>query len=388
MQKLTVYFKNEIYLRKLLRNKFRIDILRYIFFLFFFLNIIESKAQSDVNIGLQVYQGAILPHSNTISHLITDKPKGFLLTIDNTKPTDAKWQKEYNYPDVGISLHSQFNQNKELGDLYGLYAHYNFYFFQRYLQLRIAQGFSYATNTYDKETNARNVAYGSKVMPSTYFMLGFDKKNLIDRFGINAGVMLVHHSNGSLKAPNISTNTLSFNLGVNYSFDSDHFNFLKSTSNTSYPNSNQWKFNGVFRTGINETYIVGMGQKMFYHLSAFAEKPLNEVGGVQVGTELFLSNSLKELIPFLAVSFPEKNIEKDAEWKRLGLFVGYEWYLNSVSLEAQFGYYLIDEYKEDGSLYQRLGMRYYLNDNIFTTMSLKTHMAKAEAFEIGVGYKL
>ncbi|MEG1022726.1 MAG: acyloxyacyl hydrolase, partial [Myroides sp.] len=108
----------------------------------------------------------------------------------------------------------------------------------------------------------------------------------------------------------------------------------------------------------------------------------------QVGAEVFLSNSLKELIPFLATSFPEEGMDKNTDWKRVGVFVGYEWYLNKLTAEGNIGYYVHDEYKKNGSLYQRLGLRYYVTPNVFGVMSLKTHFAKAEAFEVGVGYKL
>ncbi len=34
----------------------------------------------------------------------------------------------YNYPDYGLSFQYQDNKNPELGNLYGLYGHFNFYF--------------------------------------------------------------------------------------------------------------------------------------------------------------------------------------------------------------------------------------------------------------------
>lgn len=345
----------------------------------------SAISQENWSASLHYHQGAIVPHSKNISHLITTKPTGFLFSINHRTTGNKSWQHEYRFPDVGFSFHTQFNHNKTLGDLYGAYGHYNFYFLNRKLQLRVAQGVAYATNPYNKETNFRNVAYGSKWMPSTYFMLSYDQPRIWHNIGLNAGISFMHHSNATIKSPNTSTNTLSLNLGLLYHF-SDEDLVTKSSSYTDYPQ--KMRYNLLFRTGVNESHIIGMGQKPFYHIAAIAEKPLSNYGAVQLGTEFFLSNSLKELIPFLATSFPEEEMNKDTDWKRIGLFVGYEWYLNKLTAEGNIGYYIHDEYKKNGSLYQRLGLRYYVTSNVFGIMSLKTHFAKAEAFEVGVGYKL
>lgn len=355
-------------------------------YLLLFLFVCSSAiSQENWSASLHYHQGAIVPHSKNISHLITTKPTGFLFSINHRTTGNKSWQHEYRFPDVGFSFHTQFNHNETLGDLYGAYGHYNFYFLNRKLQLRVAQGVAYATNPYNKETNFRNVAYGSKWMPSTYFMLSYDQPRIWHNIGLNAGISFMHHSNATIKSPNTSTNTLSLNLGLLYHF-SDEDLVTKSSSYTDYPQ--KMRYNLLFRTGVNESHIIGVGQKPFYHIAAIAEKPLNNYGAVQLGTEVFLSNSLKELIPFLATSFPEEEMNKDTDWKRIGLFVGYEWYLNKLTAEGNIGYYIHDEYKKNGSLYQRLGLRYYVTPNVFGIMSLKTHFAKAEAFEVGVGYKL
>lgn len=385
MQKSTVCFENNCGVGKWKRK--RENFPTHLFFLFFIFFSPHTFAQTSWNAAVQYHYGSIVPHNKNISHLITDKPDGFLFSINKISEKKYPWQHRYHDPDVGISFHSQYNHNEELGNLFGAYAHYNFYFLQRHLQLRIAQGVAYATNPFDKETNYRNVAYGSKWMPSTYFMLSFDKKNIFKNIGVNAGLLFIHHSNATIKSPNTSTNTLSMIAGFTYDFRTPQWSLDQRHSDLSVPEDLHWRWNTVFRTGVNESHIVGMGQKPFYHVSVFAEKPMSKVGGIQLGAEIFLSHTLKELIPFLAQSFPETGIDANTDWKRMGLFVGYEWYLNRLSIEGQLGYYIWDEYKENGSLYQRLGVRYYIHPKIFGSMSLKTHFAKAEAFELGLGYK-
>lgn len=339
--------------------------------------------QKNWRIEAQYYTGSLIPHSTQISHLITDKPEGGLWSISRKAFDNEFWQNHYNHPDIGLSLHYQNNHNQTLGDLYGLFAHYDFYFLNRKLNLRIAQGVALSTNPYDDKDNFRNLAYGSTLMPSTYFQLTY-RQNLWKNWQAFAGTFLIHHSNATIKTPNISTNTIALTAGLAYAFDQKNQQIMSQ----SLPNINKkMRYNVILRSGINESHIIGMGQKPFYHLALVADKRLNYTGSLQLGTELFLSNTVKEMIPFLANSYPESGFDEDTDWKRIGLFLGYEMHLDKLSLEGNFGYYIYDKYKENGSTYQRLGLRYYVYNNWFGSMSLKTHLAKAEAFEIGIGYK-
>ncbi|WP_448607647.1 acyloxyacyl hydrolase [Paenimyroides ceti] len=360
--------------------------LKYYLLLFFF-NLYGSlfSQNNPWYFEANYYQGSILPHSSQIAHLLTNKPEGFLFSANLKTDGSQYWHRHYNFPDIGFSLHYQNNNNPVLGDLYGAFAHYNFYFLNRNLQFRVAQGIAYATNPYDKEKNFRNLAYGTHWMPSTYFMLSYTKENLWNNLGVNAGVFFIHHSNATIKSPNTSTNTLALTAGLTYSLDE---NFRRSANASPESYDTDMKYSFIFRTGVNESHILGMGQKPFYHLSFLADKRIGRSGSIQLGTELFLSNTLKELIPFIAESFEETGIKKEADWKRIGLFAGYEMYMNKLSVEGQLGYYIYDQYKQNGNLYQRLGMKYYITEQIFGLMSLKTHYAKAEAFEVGLGIKL
>lgn len=355
----------------------------FLFFIFGWCG--HLSAQENWHLEGTYYVGSIVPHNAQITHLITEKPTGFLVSVNKALPGDAYWQTHFNYPDLGFSLHYQNNHNDVLGDLWGVFVHYNFYFFQRKMQLRVAQGFAYATHPYDADTNFRNMAYGSHVMPSTYFKLDYQERNLWKNWGVHAGLFFIHHSNATIKSPNTSTNTVALSAGLLYDLDAtNHHRFAPRMP----VYDTQWRFNAAFRTGVNESHIVGMGQKPFYHFSAFASKRLGYTGTVQAGSELFLSYTIKEMIPFLAESFPEFHQDATADWKRIGVFVGYEMHLNKLSAEGQFGAYVYDHYKENGSFYQRLGLRYYVSEHYFASMSLKTHLGKAEAYELGIGLKL
>ena len=54
---------------------------------------------------------------------------------------------------------------------------------------RFSQGIGITSNPYNKETNNKNNAFGTKIMDNTYFLLQYKKENIIDKIGLQAGFM-------------------------------------------------------------------------------------------------------------------------------------------------------------------------------------------------------
>jgi len=73
---------------------------------------------------------------------------------------------------------------------------------------------------------------------------------------------------------------------------------------------------------------------------------------------------------------------------QLGGLLSYSLFFDRLSLKIQQGFYLRDSLKLNGSLYHRFGLRYVLSDRMFAQLSLKTHFAKADYGELGIGYLL
>lgn len=320
--------------------------------------------------------------------MITEHPDGVFIAYQQKTFGEKEWQSRLNYPDVGLTFHYQNNHNEILGDLYGLFGHMNFYFLNRNLQLRVGQGIAYNTNPYDKEENYRNVAFGTKFMPSSFFMLDFQKENIFEGLGFRSGLFLIHHSNGTIKTPNTSINTVGANIGLQYTFDhKNERTYLPKVSKDSIF-SEPIRFNLAFSTGVNESHIIGSGQHPFYFISMYADKRFSRSSVFQMGMDLFLSMSLKKEIEMKSVSFPELNIDPNTDYQRVGIFAGYELFVTRLSFQGQMGFYIHDEYRAHDSMYQRLGLKYYLHTNLFVGTALKTHFSKAEAMEFLLGFRL
>lgn len=347
-------------------------------------------AQEKTNpftIDANYFYGTVLEHNPDIAHLITDHPTGVILGFNQKTFGNKAWESRYNYPDYGASFIYQDMKNYHLGENYGLYAHFNFYFLNRNLKFRIGQGIAYATNPYDKVENFRNNAYGSDLLSSTYVMLNYDKQNIFKGFGLQAGISIIHYSNANFKAPNNSTNTFAFNIGANYTLDYDNQpDYIASTEDKKF--TEKIKYNIAFRGGVNESDINDTGQFPFYILSFYADKRLNRKSSIQVGTDVFFSTFLKELIKFYSIAYPLNNVSGDEDYKRVGVFVGHELFINKMSFITQLGYYVYYPYDFEGRVYNRIGLKRYFGDKIFGAITLKSHGAKAEAVEFGIGVRL
>jgi hypothetical protein len=338
-------------------------------------------------IDANVLRGNVLVHSPDLYHLVTGHPEGVMLSFSKKTHGKEEWQSIYNFPDYGTYFLFQDLQSEILGKNYAVGAFYNFYFLNRNLTLKIAQGIGMTTNPYDKVLNSKNTAFGSKFMGNINFSLLFSRENIIDKWGIQAGLIFTHFSNGRIKSPNSGINTYGLNLGINHNLEKIENRKVDSISqNMKF--SEPIRYNLALRTGVNESPVTGSGQKLFYHISGYADKRINRKSALQLGTELFLTTSFKELIRFRAISFPEDSVDINTDYKRVGLFIGHELFINRISVETQLGYYIYQPFKFDIPVYNRIGAKYYVSNKIFTGISLKTHGLNAEAFEFLVGVRL
>ena len=358
-----------------------------LFFLFvLFVNSQEGQEEYSSVFDVNYFHGNIALHNDDILHLITGHPEGVILSWSKKTFGFKEWEQRYNYPDYGLSFAYQNMKNEYLGHNFSVYGHFNFYFFKRNLMLRIGQGLAYTSNPYDKIDNPKNIAFGSTIMSSTYLMLNYKKENIFKQFGIQAGLSLIHYSNANVKAPNTSVNSITVNLGVTYNLEEKEPEYQHTLTDEKF--TEKIRYNIVFRTGVNESDVVGSGQYPFYIFSGYADKRLSHKSAIQLGTDVFFSKFLEELIYYQSVAFPEENVSGDEDWKRVGIFAGHELFINKLSVVTQLGYYIYYPFDFEGRTYFRVGLKRYFGDKWFGALTLKSHGAKAEAVEFGVGIRL
>lgn len=346
-----------------------------------------SQNKNLFSLDVSLLRGNVLPHTEDMYHLVNGHPSGVMVSLGKVTDGSKEWQQAYNYPDYGGYFLYQDFKSQPLGKNYAVGAFYNFYFWKRRLQFKVAQGIALTTNPYDKVENSKNKAFGSKFMGNTNFGFTYDNQNLFKSIGFHAGILFTHYSNGRMKSPNSGINTYLLNVGLNYNFNN---NFVRKTDTLVESKSYRTpiRYNVVLRTGVNESPIIGSGQYPFYHIGFYIDKRLNRKSTIQFGTELFLTKSMKDYIHYFVVGYPEKNLDPDTDYKRVGLFFGHELMINRISLEAQLGFYVYQPFKKDIPVYDRVGMKYYITDKLFGGLTIKTHLFLAEALEFGIGYRI
>jgi hypothetical protein len=343
-----------------------------------------AQESNPFEVELNYFYGSILRHNKDITSLITGHPEGLILSYNKKTYGNQEWSRRYNYPDYGFTFAYQDLKNDNLGKTYNALAHYSFYFLNRKLMFRVGQGIGYTTNPFDIDTNVANNAYGSRFFSATLVMLNY-KQPITPQISLQTGLTFLHGSNGNFKAPNTSTNTLAINTGVVYT-NKPIPDYIPRGSRERY--TEPIGFNFALNMGLNESDYVGLGQEPFLILTAYADKRLSKKSTILAGGEFFVSKFLKNEIEFLSVAFPSFGVTKDQDWKRAGVFVGHELRFNKTALMTHAGYYVYYPYDFEGRFYQRVGLKHYIQEKYFVSAAVKTHGAKAEAVEFGLGIRL
>lgn len=348
------------------------------------------KAQENESTSyfqLDYFYGNTIEHAPQLKPIIQSHPSGFIFSWNKKKVSDTQFNHAFNFPDVGFSASYQDFKTEALGEVYAIYTHYNFYLTNRNSKNRVklttAIGLGYSTSPFDKVTNSKNWALGSHLNAALLVRASYARENIIERIGLNAGIGLIHYSNGSFNTPNLGINTLNISVGATYNLNEDILAPKKTI--VKEKEKHPIKFNTVFRFGFNESLINNSGLHPFYTVSLFGNKKLSFVSTISAGVDLFFPSYMKDYIEYDNII--KGTPEATADWKRAGIFVGHELNLNTFSLLTEVGFHAYYPYDYVSVVYERFGFRKKLGKHLFADLTLKINMFRAEGVEFGLGYK-
>lgn len=349
----------------------------------------NTSSEQQSSFSAEYFYGNILKHQPSVATSISGHPEGVILSWNKKNYGNQAWEQTYNYPDVGFSFAYQDYKSDIVGKLYSFYAHYNFYLLKRInpnqLILRAGIGLAYNTNPYDKVENNKNISFGTHLNSSTYFKLYYQRERLVKNIGLTAGLTFIHASNSNFKSPNTGLNTWGITAGLNYNLEDDENYYTTHEIDNKF--TQPIKLNVVFRTGIQESELIGSGLHPFFVFSGYADKRVSRKSAIQLGTDVFISPMLKDFIEYYHINFPGESDASSSDITRIGIFAGHELFINKLSIIAQLGYYIYYPFEYEARYYERLGLKYYFNDKLFSAVSLKAHGANAETVEFGIGLR-
>lgn len=327
---------------------------------------ISSFAYSQTNkykkLNINYGKGYLATHKANMHHLRHNSSDFINLSYTNYTS---------NYPSYGIGINYVNSGNKKnIGNIAGVYGFTDLIISKKDSSFRFKIGFglAYIQKKYDPNKNNKNIAIGSHLNSNA--VVNLEKNFIKNNHSFYIGLALTHFSNGSFQTPNLGLNFISLNAG--YSIYKKGENYIKKTDRIV---NKKIRFGVSYRFGIRENREALRKKYGIHTVSFYSTYSKNHRRNYTGGIDLFYNPS---------ISFYGKNILPI----RIGAYLGKEWCFNKLILGIDLGFYIIDQYKEDGISYQRLNLHYYISKNIKLSLLLKSHITVAQAFQVGISYEL
>ncbi len=341
---------------------------------------LQAQDTLPFSIGARGQYGFLIAHHHSMAHLVTRHIPSAELFAEFGVSGKKPWHHQYRRPSYGFSFYTGQVNPELTGSAFALLTYLNLHIVERQRfewNFRMGIGPGYIHKIFSPETNNRNNAIGSHFNAAILMSSGLRWKG--NTFDWGAGLSFLHFSNGAFKTPNLGINLPSLYADLRYHIRRNPVRRLPEGTPSF---KKHWYFSALLSGGLKEILPSGGQKYPVTDLSVFATRQYSPRSGISFGADVFYNSSLPVL---------QKNatgeVYPDLSFVQVGVHAGYEMGLDHLKILFQTGGYLHSRYKTDGSIYQRVGLRYYFPSNLIVHLSLKTHLAKADYAEIGIGYR-
>ena len=352
--------------------------------------------------AISVHGGFVIPHSNIIQPLVTSHAGAASIFCYRPAAGNRAWHHAYAIPEQGIDLTFIYTGNpKQLGSQVALSyllqlpithkdrsaSDHRHAFFQRYRTQRrtfftMGIGLGYAMKHWDQYENHQAAVLGSSL--NIALNLQVMHRRHWDGIGdLGIGARIIHLSNGAYQLPNLGTNTASVFLQYTPHRHAHDLtpSMLPEFRDSIFAHFERTKWSLALTTGWKEIPPPGGAKYQAVSMQLLHEHRHRVKSSWGYGLDAFYNRSL------LAVM--NRNADTSYAFFRplqVGAVVGFNLHFNRFELKMQQGVYLLDKWKGDGRFYHRVGLRYRFGESWFAQLTLKTHFAKADFGELGIGY--
>jgi hypothetical protein len=359
--------------------------------LLFFLLPFVAAAQPDstehlterIYLSVKQKAGFLAAHRGVMGHLPKEHVIGGEISLYKKVGGNASWHQVYKYPYVGVTLYgSTVGNNAILGQAYGIYSFIEFPFLnsrRNQVSGKLSCGLGYITKVFDQETNPKNVAMSSHL--NALICLGLQGRvRLAQRHQLLYGFDLTHLSNGSSKVPNLGLNMVNLSLGYAYVLRSKQITVppIVDAVDAKYGFFQHWKLHLLGVLSDKQVFPTGGKHYPVYAVSLMGRRLFRPKVGMETAIDLISKQAV----------FGYKRYIPKTQWTilQVGVYAAYVLPLDHFQFVLGMGVYVKDRYQPDGPLYHRIGMRYQFNNGITANLVLKSHWAKADYVEWGIGY--
>ena len=335
----------------------------------------------DTWIDVRAKVGFLAAHRSNMAHLPKELAyAGELSYMFQTKGRKA-WHKSYKYPTLGVTaFFGSVGNDRILGHYFGAFSfiHFPIARYNKYvLSGRLGCGLAYATRYYKKNFPADssglyNVAIGSSI--NSQISLAIENRWVLGNHSISATFDMTHFSNGAAKVPNLGLNLPYLSLGYGYK--------IKSATDTSNfnpePFKKSWEFGVTAIASVKEVYPVGGRKYPILGLNVLGRRFFKPKVGMEISFDIISKQAILAHQPDVP--------KTQGDMIQLGVFAGYLLPLDKFHFVLGMGVYVRDKFKPEDAVYHRVGMRYVFNNGININLVLKSHWARADYVEYGIGY--
>lgn len=354
--------------------------MKFVNAIFFFGLIVICQAQNyDIDLELKSKYGFLIAHRPIMSHIPKEHTFGVEFNFIFQTKGSKTWHTSLNFPKFGLSLVGSNSGNKELlGNYYGAYSFLQFPFLKtnkNQLYGKVGTGIGIIEKVFDQEKNPKNIAMSSHVNALINFGLFYEHRFKKSHF--NLGLDLTHLSNGASKMPNLGLNLPYITFGFGKRIKQSEINF-----NTNYDvlfNKN-WSYLIIGIASFKEAYPTGGEKYKVFASCLHGQKIYSHKLGYEVGFDFIYNPSIKTYKPVISKS--DENIFQFA------IYNGYVMTLEKLQIAVGLGVYIRDEFLADEYFYNRVGLRYFFSNKFFGNLTLKSHWAKADYVEYGIGFRI
>lgn len=328
--------------------------------------------------------GFLMAHRGVMGHLPREHAVGGELAW-YFRPSGAKsWHTAYRKPLLGAALYASSVGNREvLGSFYGTYGFIEFPFVsgrRSEFTGKLGAGLGYGTRVFDQQSNPKNVAMSTHV--NALISLGLQYRYFWKDYHLLLGLDLTHFSNGSTKVPNLGINLPYASIGIGkvlHRAPSDSLAHWEKRRIAILP-IRKWEFSAQGIVSVKEVYPTGRRKFPIYALSLRTERRFSATSGIEIALDWMYKSSIEV---YKLDFFPTK---KRIDYLQAGVYVGYVLPLDRLRFVLGMGAYVRDVYNPDDHFYHRIGMRYRATKHLDINLILKSHWAKADYVEYGIGY--
>lgn len=354
-----------------------------IFIWLFFSEILNAQTKKVYTIGGSYLIGSNI-NKNSDREFGPTNPMGAEVFFHRNHDGSKYWEKVYNYPHTGWSITWIDHRNKTLGNSFALNRYMNYVLWRKkYVEfyIKAAVGIMYATKTYETNSNNKdrfNNAISQPVSFSEQLGLGLYMYP-VNYLSILIATTMTHFSNGAISQPNDGLNIWLLHLGLAYTTHQINASFYKQPA---YEEDNRRiRVNINMGSGVKQLTPEDKTKYPLFSFSLYADKKLSRVSAINVGIDGFLNYGVKHAIE-------NNTVYKGVDFKRFGVSAGHELFINRVGFLAQVGYHFYSPYPDMSRFYQKLGLKYYITDKLFASITLRTYKLQvSDEITAGIGLR-